>query len=315
MQLWKWTAGTVVILVVVFLVLRTPLGPALRIDPLHDVRPTTIGARAVLESRLLDEVSGLVRVPGVPLRFWMLNDSGNPPEIFGADSAGRVLQRVALDGASNRDWEALAIGPCARGVCLVVGDVGDNRSTRPWVTLYRVTLPLPGADRTEAERLDVRWPRGADDVEAMTQDAEGTLWFVSKGRAASRQRLMRVPSRSWASHGCAATGPTPCGQGPVTAELVQTLTLPVRSGQDFITGASYWPERRLMALRTYHDLLIVPMDRTGRLQEARGVRCRLPALQPQGEAVAWLSDGRVALATERAGGEPASLLLLGCPLP
>ena len=285
-------------------------------DPLRHVTAERLGPVHRFDVGLLDEASGLALAAGDTRRFWVLNDGGHAAELVLVDSAAGTVRRVPLRGAVNRDWEDLAAGPCPRGRCLYVGDIGDNGARRSFVTVYRLPEPTAAApDTSTIERLDIQWPEGPDDAEAMSVDSAGVLWFVSKGRGKQPQRLARVEPAAWATHGCVATGPTPCAHGPVTAVAVQPMELPVASKEDRITSAAVSPDQRLMALRTYNDVLILPRHPDGTLDRSAGVRCTLEGLQLVGESVAWLPDLRLMLATEEAAGRPASFRLVQCPLP
>ena len=113
-------------------------------DPLQHVTATQVGSARPFEAGRLDEASGLALAVGDAVRFWVLNDSGNPAELFLVDSMAATLQCVPIRGAVNRDWEDLSAGPCPRGRCLYIGDIGDNGARRAFVTVYR--LPEPGTD-------------------------------------------------------------------------------------------------------------------------------------------------------------------------
>lgn len=72
----------------------------------------------------LTECSGMARLPGGYLA--MINDSGNPPELFITDTSGRLVKTIRFDEPQNRDWEALSYH---RGR-LYIGDIGNNRNKR-----------------------------------------------------------------------------------------------------------------------------------------------------------------------------------------
>lgn len=80
----------------------------------------------------LPECSGMALLPSGHLA--MINDSGNPPEIFVTDKSGLLLKKVELPFAENHDWEDLTFG----GGHLFVGDFGNNRNNREDLTIYRV---------------------------------------------------------------------------------------------------------------------------------------------------------------------------------
>jgi hypothetical protein len=66
----------------------------------------------------IPEASGMCALDASHLL--LINDSGNPAEIFVLDTTGRLIQQRALPGLENSDWESLAF---ADGV-LYLGDIG-----------------------------------------------------------------------------------------------------------------------------------------------------------------------------------------------
>ena len=57
-------------------------------------------------SKSLKEVSGNEMIANSDL-IWMINDSGNKPEVFGVNQQGGIKKVVAVN-AQNHDWEDLA---------------------------------------------------------------------------------------------------------------------------------------------------------------------------------------------------------------
>ncbi|HMS02075.1 MAG TPA: hypothetical protein PKE51_03835 [Gemmatimonadaceae bacterium] len=263
-----------------------------------------------LEDASLRETSGLAPSAQVPGLFWTHNDSGNAPTLFVIDDRGRSHGRVTLTGATNRDWEAIAVGPCNAADCVYVGDVGDNAARRPLVTLWRVPEPaVPGPGRTgvaaPVDSLTVRYPDGAHDVEAMWVDGRGDTWLVTKRRLRGpdgtwrRARVYRVSAAAWSA------------AQPALAELVDSLPhVSTRAERTMITDAAYAPDGRL-AIRTYGWVYVfATVPGTGRPQ-ARLAACDLaPLRERQGEALAWRADGRLLFASE---GRRAPLYTAHCP--
>ncbi len=249
--------------------------------------------------------------------YWTLNDSGNDERLFAFDTAGRDLGAVRITGARNRDWEAMATGPCPEGRCLVVGDVGDNLARHETVTLWRVPEPAPpGAGRevasAPARALALRFPDGPRDVEALWMDADTAVWLVTKrevrGDDGARQRaqVYRLPARAWDA------------AAPVVAELVDSLPhVATRNRRTLITDAALSnpfgdsAQVSRLAVRTYELLLVFETEPgSGRPLKLVG-HCALDALdERQGEGVAWLPDGRVLLTSEK---RRAPLHALRCP--
>jgi hypothetical protein len=282
-------------------------------EPLRDV--STLGAFA---ARDVKESSAAVRSFSHPGVYWTLNDSGNDARLFAFDSAGRDLGAVRVTGARNRDWEAMATGPCATGRCLYVGDVGDNMARHDAVVIWRVPEPAPPGPNTRAEsepaeRLAVRYPDGPRDVEAMWMDADTVLWLATKRpmRDANNARrpalVYRVPAEAWRA-GATHTA---------VAELVDSLPIVPRNERTMVTDAAMSnpfgdpTADSLLAVRAYRELLVLRVSRTSGRPLVLVARCDLePLRETQGEGVAWLPDGRLMLTSEK---RFAPLRAVRCP--
>ncbi len=233
--------------------------------PTPFVHPDLVESSGVAVSR---------RHPGI---LWTHNDSGNDPLLFATDTLGRDLGAIVVSGAENRDWEDLAIGPCGSTVCLYVGDTGDNREVRSSVTLYRVQEPELGAASTQpAEKLELRYPGGARDAEAMYVDAQGDLYLITKGRSRG-VLLFRVRQEAWAG------------------------------------GTS---GNSLVVLRTYREIYVFRRAPDGTMVSRVPVKvCDIAGLESQGEGIAWLDDTRLILTSEEGNLGPGTVTILTCPDP
>lgn len=257
----------------------------------------------------LGESSALVASRAHPGVLWTLNDSDNPPELFAVDTAGQVLARIPVAGTENRDWEALALGPCpGRGreplqTCLYIGDIGDNNRVRGHVVIYRVPEPIPGRDSvaTPLDSLVTTYSDGPRDAESMVVDPLGQIWVISK-ELLRPPRLYRLVPR-----------PTRTGRPP-RLEFVTDLPIPSDSGvEEWTTDATWLADRKAIGLRTYGMLWTIPMP--GGIPQAAATRplCRLAGLGPQGEGLAWLGEDLFAVSSERLLRTPASIALIRCP--
>jgi hypothetical protein len=270
--------------------------------PVHAVRTGSFQDTAIRES------SGVARSRAVPGVLYTINDSGNPPVVFAFDSSGHFRGRWLMPVARNRDWEALATGPCPWVSCLYIGDIGDNREREATVTVLRVREPVTrrpleaatGGVGLEMDSLVLRYADGPHDAEAMWIDDSGGVFIVTKGRTGGA-KLFHAPPDGFRS-----------GQ-PVTATLVQELPIPdVGHWGRGVTDAALAPDRRLVAIRTYTEVYVFPVLPSGRLGQPLG-RCSLAGLEPQGEGVEWLEDGRLVLTSERGlGGTPGPVHLVRC---
>jgi hypothetical protein len=239
------------------------------------------------------------RTPGV---FWTHGDSGQPPELYAVGPTGQLLGRVRLTGATNRDWEDMAIGPCPGGSCVYVGDIGNNRAAGVDLVLYRAPLPSPGDGETRpAEAFHARYPDGGRDTEALFVTPEGEVYLINKGRD--------HPVELW-------RWPTPLRPGPVVLERVREIAPRIEQLGDLVTGAGASRDGRWVAVRTYGRLALYrAADLLGNGGPAFTMDVA-PLGEAWGEAVAVESDGTVLLVSEgrsRTTGSHAAWLQ--CALP
>ena len=100
-------------------------------------------AAGELEAEIIDEASGLAASRSNGLYLWTHNDSGGDPALYLFTTIGSDSGTYQLDGASNIDWEDMAIGPGPDDALtyLLVADIGDNLAQRSNYTLYRRPEP------------------------------------------------------------------------------------------------------------------------------------------------------------------------------
>ena len=236
----------------------------------------------------LPESSGLGASRTYPGVYWTHNDSGDEPRLYAIDGSAALLATVQVAGASARDWEALALGRCPQAPdrsCLYVADMGDNRSVRESVAIYVVEEPDPFAGDTAVGLVGTVpfvYPDGPHDAEGLALTPAGDLIVVTKEREQAT-RLYNIPAADIAAS--IAGGPMltlgPGRQLPIGPDP--------RAGR-IATGAALSPAGDILAVRTYSEIYRFrwPMgDTPDQVAEA----CFLGTGEPQGEAIAFRSDG------------------------
>ncbi len=129
----------------------------------------------------LPEASGIVSGRKNNYAVYIHEDSGNRPVVFVYDTLGNYLGDIVLVGATNRDWEDIAIGPgpVDGETYIYVGDIGDNKSAREYLTIYRFAEPtISSANKKSGFRIEIsefstikfRYPDGARDAETLLID-------------------------------------------------------------------------------------------------------------------------------------------------
>lgn len=134
----------------------------------------------------LPEASGMApsSEPGI---LWMMNDSGDGPNVYAVDVRRGLVAKHTLEGATNVDWEDMA----SRKGELFLADIGDNSAKRKSISVYRIAEPPTGSSTTitsaQVTKLELMYPDGARDAEAILIDPlSEELVIVTKREAHSR---------------------------------------------------------------------------------------------------------------------------------
>ena len=257
----------------------------------------------------LNEVSGAavgLRSPGV---LYVHNDSGDSARLFALDAGSGAVRAVyRVPGATNVDWEDIAVARDARGVASIwLADIGDNAAARTQVRLYRVDEPDVGpagppvrwTSRPDVWRL--RYPGGARDAEGLAVANGGAAYIFDKTvfgatsvyavppRASrARVQLVRAVGSFDTVHTGTTGGPNPFGVFTVTGAALSNATLVART----YTDAYLW--------HVDHDDVQAALRR-------RPTVIPLPP-QPQGEGVA-VDGNRLILTSEQVRSTVFAVLL------
>lgn len=152
------------------------LGPDARATGAYASTPVALGVLTGVA-----ETSGIVASRDHANVLWVHNDSGNPEQIFAIDRDANVIATITITGATNQDWEDIAIVPVDGVDLLYIGDHGDNvartsggasSSRDGYVRLYRVEEPDPADGDATVAATEIRlvYPDGPHDCEALFVD-------------------------------------------------------------------------------------------------------------------------------------------------
>ncbi len=237
-----------------------------------------------LDSAPIVEASGLAisrRSPGV---MWTHNDSDvDGPRVYAFTLDGAPLGIYTLGGAKVRDWEDMALGPGPVGDrdYLYVGDIGDNNSQYPSITVYRAPEPpvdpaVTGVMATlgEVEAFEFTYPDTPHNAETLLIDpTNGDLVIVTK--------VLDGVSRVYM-----ATAPLQSG----TLEHVTTINFGLGG---LTTGGAVSPNGDWVVIRTYMVARMWPRTLGTPLWSAFvGPGCTVPLQsEKQGEAITFTAQG------------------------
>ncbi|MET3126109.1 hypothetical protein ABID42_001211 [Arcicella rosea] len=245
--------------------------------------PTDAG---LLENKAIDEASGLIASQKNKDYLWTHNDSGDENRIFLIDKNGKGLFQFNLEGATNRDWEAIAIATFTEGSYLYIGEIGDNNAQYEDYAIYRVAEPtITGSTQavntlSNVQKITFKYPDGAKDAECMLIDQQSKDIYILSKRE-KNQRLYRLAY------------PQSFTQ-TMTAEFVEEVSFSLGTNQAFyITDGSISSDNQEILIKNYLQVFHWRRQSNESIPSAlKRAASLLPyTAEPQGEGICFSSDG------------------------
>jgi hypothetical protein len=272
------------------------------------IAATNVLNAGTLKDPRLAEASGAALSQANPGVIWTIGDSGNPPDLFAIDTTGSLRAVFSVAGATNVDWEEVAVGPCGKRRCVYIADTGDNSEHRSDVVLYRVPEPTVGGDIRTAtqtlagvERIRVIYPDRPHDVEAMAVTGGGEILLVTKGRSGG-VLVFSIPPAAWSRD--------------QTITPLRRDSLPITAvggmGRE-VTGMALSPDGHRIVVRTYRDLYPFALRPDGTFAPLGApTACDILGREPQGEGITFLNSRRLLLTSERGLFKVGTVITLEC---
>ena len=232
----------------------------------------------------IDESSAIEKSRQYPDTYWTINDSGGGPRIFAIKASGETIKPeglktyrgIRVEGATNIDWEALALDD--RGN-LYVGDFGNNSSLRRNLAIYLLREPDPRLRTRVAVRRKIpfsypeqrRFPEPGRNF-----DAEALFWFGGH---------LYLLTKHWSDGQTALYRfDTLLAGTDNKVSLLATLNF-----GGMVTAADISEDGGLLAVLTYRHIWLVEVtEREGGLLLGR--KYRLPVRAGQCEGVCFSGD-------------------------
>lgn len=240
----------------------------------------------IIDNQEIDEASGLIASQQNKGYLWTHNDSGDENRIFLIDKNGKGLFQFNLDGASNRDWEAISIASFAEGSYLYIAEIGDNNAQYESCAIYKVPEPTISSNTPvmntlkNVQKITFKYPDGARDAECMLIDQQSKDIYILSKRE-KNQRLYRLPY------------PQSFTQ-TMTAEFVEEVSFSSGSNQAFyITDGCISSDNQEILIKNY--LQVFHWRRQNNESIPTTIKRTAKTLpytpEPQGEGICFSSDG------------------------
>ncbi|MEA5458304.1 hypothetical protein VB796_04610 [Arcicella sp. LKC2W] len=240
----------------------------------------------IIENVQIKEASGIVASYQNKGLLWTHNDSGDSNRIFSIDTKGKGTREFYLEGATNRDWEAIAIAKFTEGSYLYIGEIGDNNAEYATSAIYRVPEPTITSTTPQSntlknvQKITYKYPDGARDVECFLIDqVSKDIYIISKRD--NLKRLYRLPyPQSYTS--------------TITAEFVQELAFSTGTATPlFITDGNISADNQEIIIKNYLQIFHWRRNTNESIAEALK---RTPIMLPytaeaQGEGICFGEDG------------------------
>jgi hypothetical protein len=253
-----------------------------------------------VENPGLSEASGLAASRVNPGYFWSHNDSGNPNVLYYFDDKGKGLRSFELVGATNRDWEDMAIvGESDGSATIYVADFGDNGAIYTDYTIYWFKEPIINASTSSkisaVNSLKFTLPDGARDMECLLIDQKTKDIFIVSKRE-NNKRLYKI----------SASNVVPLAR--IQAEFVQELSFSIPIIADsrvvsvnYISGGSVSADNSEILIKNYFEMYYWKRSSGETIPSAlkrppvkvtyAGINSDGTGQEIQGEAVSFAADG------------------------
>ncbi len=228
-------------------------------------KPLSVAVRPVIA-----EASGIADSRTRPGALWVIEDSGNPPQLLLLGHDGAVKNKITLQGATNRDWEDVVLSDGF----VYVGDIGDNDQKYTSYKIYKAPEPAAGATEiTDFEIIRFVYPDGAHDAEGfLVEPQSGDIYLITKRDAAAQVYKIKAPYSTTTTN---------------VAEKIGQLQF------TNVVSAALAPDGSRLLVKTYDALYQFPRlnnEPLGAALQRTPVKATYKA-EPQGEAVCFKQDG------------------------
>lgn len=230
----------------------------------------------------IPEASGIVASYRNKGYLWTHNDSGDRNRIFLLDANGKGTREFNLEGATNRDWEAISMAQFPEGSYIYVGEIGDNNAAHPESAIYRV--PEPDITATTAQyvtlknvqKISFKYPDGPRDAECFLIDqVSKDIFIISKRENSKRLYKLSYPQSYTQT---------------TTAEFIQELTFSANPGTpSYITDGNVSVDNQEIIIKNYLQIFHWRRNANETIPEAlKRTPTTLPyTAEPQGEGVCF----------------------------
>lgn len=210
--------------------------------------------------------------------IWVINDSGNSPDLHLIDNSGQLRHSYRVNNATNFDWEDIAIYTNAHieETNLYIADIGDNFAIRNYIEIFELSEPDYSKNQDSTIEIKNRYlfqyEDGPRDAESLLVDpVNSDILIISK-----REQQVRIY------------------KAPTVLSSIDTMQLAFISALPFhnITAGDISAKGDEVLLKNYNAIFYWKKKRdepiTKTLLNPHEILYYSP--EPQGESITWRVD-------------------------
>ncbi len=238
-----------------------------------------------LKDDQINECSGLVVSSKNEDRIWVHNDSGDKGRIFLINKSGETLAIYNFK-AKVVDCEDIAMSnPKNRKPQIYVGDIGDNKAERDFISIYKFDEPnyLKGQNRPsvpKVEQLKLKYPDGPRDAECLMIDPiSQKIYIISKREDSVGVYSVPLKIEAGSVHTLTKEG---------------TLSFPGMKKINWITAGDISGDGRSILIKSYGNVFYWKRQLGETMMQClkRSPKILPYKPEPQGEATGFTHDGK-----------------------
>jgi hypothetical protein len=232
--------------------------------------------------------------------FWMLNDGGNPDELYRVSKKGKITQTLQID-KKNHDWEDLTKDDNGN---LYIADFGNNNSKRKNLSILIVAENQLKEKKAKVEEIKFSYPNQTDFPPKKKEryfDAESLLYF-------NNYLYIFTKSRSKNNFGQTTLYRIPAKKGEYIAELISSYK-GCSNNYCWITSAAISPDKKKVVLLSQNKILVFTDFVTDDFLSGKVTEIELTNYS-QKESISFKDNNTVYISDERAKGEGGNLYML-----
>ena len=255
----------------------------------------------VLDHNLINEASGVEASRKYPGRLYHINDSGGGHFFYITDIKGDQTRKIKIEGEAIKksDFEALSVGKCFDKSCLFIGDIGDNKSTKPFVEIIVIEeLEQYGDSIEPLDRIKLVYPDQPHNAEGMAVHPNGDIYIITKEEnlrdlEAYPAKVFKLPASKWQQ------GANKKSNLEYIGEIDLRILNP--SGTAYgqvVSSLDISPDGKKFIVLTYENAIELNMDISNQkikptAQLQKGIDYNLIDIKslPQQESLTYLPDG------------------------